>query len=65
MTLYTEVQIHRNYEVNLNYFVAYDTYDEDDILKKIVTNTSKEKMSRGLIRMIKYFIYLLNINLKE
>ena len=59
MTLDKAVQIHRNYDVDLNYFVADDLYDEDDVLKQIVANASKEKTARLMIRLFEYFIRLL------
>lgn len=65
MTLDKAVQIHRKYDVALNYFVANDPYDEDDVLKQIVTNTSKEKTARVMIRLLEYFIRLLKSDLKE
>ena len=39
--------------------------DEDDILKRIETKTSKEKTARGLICMLEYFICILRFDLKE
>lgn len=65
MTLDKAIQIHRKYEVDLNDFVADDPYNEDDILKYIVTNTSKDKTVRSLIRLLEYFIRVLKSDLKE
>lgn len=65
MTLDKAVQIHRNYDVDLNYFVADDPYDEDDVLKQIITNSSKEKTARLTIRLLEYFIRLLKSELKK
>lgn len=66
MTLDKAIQIHRNYSVDLNYFIADDSsYDENDILTQITTNASKEKTTRWLIRLLEYFISLLKSNLKE
>lgn len=65
MTLDKAVQLHRNYEVDLNYFVANDLYDEGDVLKQVVANSSKEKTTRMIIRLLEYFISLLSSDLKE
>lgn len=65
MTLDKAVQLHRNYEVDLNYFVANDLYDEEDVLKQVVANSSKEKTTRMIIRLLEYFISLLSSDLKE
>lgn len=65
MTLDKAIQIHRKYDVDLNYFVADDPYDEDDALKLLVTNTSKEKAARVMIRLLEYFIRILKSDLKE
>lgn len=65
MTLDKAIQIHRKYDVDLNYFVADDPYDEDDVLKLIVTNASKEKAARVMIRLLEYFIRILKSDLKE
>lgn len=58
MTLDKAIQIHRKYDVDLNYFVADDQYDEDDVLKQIVSNVSKEKSARVMIRLLEYFIHI-------
>lgn len=65
MTLDKAVQIHRNYDVDLNYFVADDAYDEEDVLKQIVANAPKERTARMMIRLLEYFICLLKSDLKE
>lgn len=65
MTLDKAIQIHRKYDVDLNYFVADDSYDEDDALKLLVTNASKEKAARVMIRLLEYFIRILKSDLKE
>lgn len=65
MTLDKAIQIHRDYEVDLNYFVADDTYDEEDVLKQVITNASKEKSTRLMIRLLEYFVRLLKASLKE
>lgn len=66
MTLDKAVQIHRNYDVDLNYFIANDDqYYNDDILKWVTKNCSKDKTARELIRLLEYFISILKIGLDE
>lgn len=65
MTLDKAIQLHRNYNIDLNYFVADDLYDEDDILRRITTVTSKEQTAKGLIRLLEYFIHVLKSDLEE
>lgn len=66
MTLDKAIQIHRNYDVDLNYFIANDSqYDTDDILKWITKNSSKEKTVEELIRLLEYFICFLKSELEE
>lgn len=66
MTLDKAVQIHRNYGVDLNYFIANDNqYDKDDILKLIIKNSSKEQITRELIRLLEYFIGFLKSQVDE
>lgn len=65
MTLDKAIQIHREYEVDLNYFVAGDSFDEEEIFKQVITSASKEKSTKFMIRLLEYFISLLKSSLKE
>lgn len=65
MTLDKAVQIHRNYGVDLNDFAADDPYDNDDILTRILANTSGEKTARVLIRLLEYFIRIIKSDLES
>lgn len=65
MTLDKAVQIHRDYEVDLNYFVAGDTYDDEDLFRKVVSGSSRKKNVRMMIRLLEYFIRLLQAGLEE
>lgn len=65
MTLDKAIQIHREYEVDLNYFVAGDSIDEEEVLKQLITSASKEKSTKAIIRLLEYFISLLESSLKE
>ena len=64
-TLDKAIQIHREYEVDLNYFVAGDSFDEEEIFKQVITSASKEKSTKFMIRLLEYFISLLKSSLKE
>ena len=63
--LHKAIQIHREYEVDLNYFVAGDSFDEEEIFKQVITSASKEKSTKFMIRLLEYFISLLKSSLKE
>lgn len=65
MTLDKAIQIHRDYEVDLNYFAANDPYDEEDALKQVISNVSKEKSARMMIQLLEYFVRLLKASLRE
>lgn len=65
MTLDKAIQIHRKYDVDLNYFVADDFIDEEDALKQIIVNSSKEKSAKVMIRLLEHFISLLKSDLEE
>ena len=65
MTLDKAIQIQREYEVDLNYFVAGDSFDEEEIFKQVITSASKEKSTKFMIRLLEYFISLLKSSLKE
>ncbi len=65
MTLDKAVQIHRDYDVDLNYFIANDPYDDDDILKQIFSNASREKSDKMIIRLLEYLIDLLKTDLEK
>ena len=62
MTLDKAVQLHRNYNVDLNYFAADDSYDDTDMLLQVFINSPKEVRTRMMIRMAEYFIQGLTNN---
>ena len=65
MTLDKAIQLHRDYDVDLNYFVANDTYDDEDVLRHVIANAPKEKSTRVVIHLFEYFVRLLKASLRE
>ncbi len=65
MTLDKAVQLHRNYNVDLNYFAADDSYDDTDTLLQVFINSPKEVRTRMMIRMAEYFIQGLKESLEN
>lgn len=65
MTLDKAVQIHRDYGVDLNYFVAGDTYDDEDLFRKVVSGSSRKKNAAMMIRLLEYFIRLLQSGMEK
>lgn len=59
------VEIGRKLKELLNYFVAGDSFDEEEIFKQVITSASKEKSTKFMIRLLEYFISLLKSSLKE
>lgn len=65
MTLDKAVQLHRNYNVDLNYFAADDSYDDTDMLLQVFINSPKEVRTKMMIRMAEYFIQSLKESLEN
>lgn len=65
MTLDKAIQLHREYKVDLNYFVAVDSFDGDDLLMQVLMNSPKEKFLNMTIKLLEYLIYLMELSQKE
>lgn len=59
MTLDKAVQLHRDYDVDLNYFAAGDSYDKEDAITQLLINSSKQDSARMIIRLLEYIIRLI------
>ena len=59
MTLDKAVQLHREYGVDLNYFIAGDTCNVEDVLGQTVISVSREESIQLFIRLFEYMISFL------
>lgn len=65
MTLDKAVQLHRDYNVDLNYFAAGDSFAEEDAITHMLINSSKQDSAKMVIRLLEYLIRLIKTSLKN
>lgn len=65
MTLDKAAQLHRDYNVDLNYFAVGDTFDKEDVIARMLINSSKQDSANMIIRLLEYFIQLIKMGLKN
>ncbi len=65
MTLDKAVQLHRNYNVDLNYFAAGDSSVKEDAITHLLINSSKEDSAKMILRLLEYIIQLIKMSLKN
>ncbi len=65
MTLDKAVQLHREYGVDLNYFIAGDKCNVEDMFQKAVVSESREDRTLLFIRLFEYIITLMEAELKK
>lgn len=63
MTLDKAVQLHRDYDVDLNYFAAGDSYNKEDAITNMLVNSSKQDSAKMIIRLLEYFIRVIKKSL--
>lgn len=65
MTLDKAVQLHRDYNVDLNYFTAGDSLDSEDAIIHILENASKDQSAEMIVRLLEYMIRMIKMGLKK
>lgn len=65
MTLDKAVQLHRDYNVDLNYFAAGDSSVKEDAITHLLINSSKEDSAKMILRLLEYIIQLIKMSLKN
>ncbi len=65
MTLDKAVQLHRDYKVDLNYFVAGDPFDGDDVIVQALINAPKEKTLKMFLRVLEYVIRWVSMSITK
>lgn len=65
MTLDKAVQLHRNYNVNLNYFIAGDPLDSEDVIIHVLENAPKDQSSEMIVRLLEYMIRIIKMSQKK
>ena len=65
MTLDKAVQLHRDYNVDLNYFTAGDSLDSEDAIVHILENASRDQSAEMILRLLEYMIRMIKMSLKE
>lgn len=65
MTLDKALQLHREYHVDLNYFVAGESLDYEDTITDMLVNSSKQDCARIMIRFLEYLIRIIKMSIKK
>lgn len=65
MTLDKAVQLHRNYNVDLNYFIAGDPLDSEDVIIHVLENAPKDQSSEMIVRLLEYMIRIIKMSQKK
>lgn len=65
MTLDKAVQLHRDYNVDLNYFTAGDSLDSEDSIMHIIENASRDQSAEMILRLLEYMIRMIKMSLKN
>lgn len=65
MTLDKAVQLHRDYNVDLNYFTAGDSLDSEDAIMHILENASRDQSAEMILRLLEYMIRMIKMSLKN
>ena len=65
MTLDKAVQLHRDYNVDLNYFTTGDSLDSEDTIMYILENASKDQSAEIILSLLEYMIRMIKMSLKN
>lgn len=65
MTLDKAVQLYRNYNVDLNYFIAGDSLDSEDVVIHVLENAPKDQSSEMIVRLQEYMIRIIKMSQKK
>lgn len=65
MTLDKAAQLHRDYNVDLNYLIADDPLDSEDVIIRVLENASKDQSAEMLIRLLEYMIRMIKLSRKK
>lgn len=61
MTLDKAVQLHRKYNVDLNYFAAGDSLDSEDVIIHLLENAPKDQSVEMIVRLLEYMIRIIKM----
>lgn len=65
MTLDKAVQLHRDYNVDLNYFAAGDSFNNEDAVTHMLRNSSKRESAKIILHILEYLIHLIKTSLQN
>lgn len=65
MTLDKAVQLHRKYNVDLNYFAAGDSLDSEDVIIHLLENAPKDQSVEMIVRLLEYMIRIIKMSQKK
>lgn len=65
MTLDKAAQLHRDYNVDLNYLIADDPLDSEDVIIHVLENAPKDQSDEMIIRLLEYLIRIIKMSQKK
>lgn len=65
MTLDKAAQLHRDYNVDLNYLIADDPLDSEDVIIHVLENAPKDQSDEMIIRLLEYMIRMIKLSRKK
>lgn len=65
MTLDKAAQLHRDYNVDLNYLIADDPLDSEDVIIHVLGNAPKDQSDEMIIRLLEYLIRIIKMSQKK
>lgn len=65
MTLDKAAQLHRDYDVDLNYLIADDPLDSEDVIIHVLENAPKDQSDEMIIRLLEYMIRMIKLSRKK
>lgn len=65
MTLDKAAQLHRDYNVDLNYLIADDPLDSEDVIIHVLENAPKDQSDEMIVRLLEYMIRMIKLSRKK
>lgn len=65
MTLDKAAQLHRDYNVDLNYLIADDPLDSEDVIIHVLENAPKDQSDEMIVRLLEYMIRMVKLSRKK
>ncbi len=65
MTLDKAAQLHRDYNVDLNYLIADNPLDSEDVIIHVLENAPKDQSDEMIIRLLEYLIRMIKLSRKK